>query len=162
VKYSNLVFQLQNSLYGLKQYPITWYAKIDHFFLNHGFVHCESDHSIYVLHAHGDTLIVVVYVDDLVITRNKIDIILRFKEQLADTFDMTYLGLLHYFLSLQVLPLCNGLFLSQYKYVMYILNHFNMDNCNLCTIPFQYGFKMTKECLSPKVEASLSITSRQS
>jgi hypothetical protein len=39
-----------------------------------------------------------------------IDIILRLKKQLADTFDMADLGILHYFLNLQVLPLFDGLF----------------------------------------------------
>jgi hypothetical protein len=36
--------------------------------------------SLYVLHTHGDTLIVVVYVDDLIITDNNIDLILRLKK----------------------------------------------------------------------------------
>jgi hypothetical protein len=54
------------------------------------------------------------------------------KKQLVDTFDMTDLGLLHYFLGLQVLPLSDGLFLSQSKYVMDLLNCFKMDDCKLC------------------------------
>jgi hypothetical protein len=137
VTYSNLICQLQKSLYGLKQAPKAWYAKIDHFFLNLGFKCCESYHNLYVLHAHGDTLIVVVYVDDLVITGNNIDLILRLKKQLVDTFDMKDLGLLHYFLGLQVLPLSDGLFLSQSKYVMDLLNHFKMVDCKLCATPFQ-------------------------
>jgi hypothetical protein len=130
----------------LKQAPRAWYAKIDHFFLNLGFKHCESDHSLYVLHTHGDTLIVVVYVDDLVITGNNIDLILILKKQLVDTFDMTDLGLLHYFLSLQVLPLSDGLFLSQSKYVMDLLNHFKMVDYKPCATPFQSGVKLTKDC----------------
>jgi hypothetical protein len=109
---SNLVFQINKSLYGLKQAPQAWYAKIDNLFLRLDFKHCESDHSLYVLHTNGDTLIVVVYVDDLLIIGNNIDLILRLKKQLADSFDMTNLGTLHYFLGLQVLPLCDGFFIS--------------------------------------------------
>jgi hypothetical protein len=123
----------------LKQAPRAWYAKIDHFFLNLGFKHCESDHSLYVLHDNGDTLIVVVYVDDLVITGNNLDLLLRLKRQLVDTFDMTDLGLLHYFLGLQVLPLSDGLFLSQSKYVLDLLNHFKMDDCKPCATLFSLG-----------------------
>ena len=59
---------------------------------------------------------------------------------------MTDLGTLHYFLGLQVLALCDGLFISQYKYVMYLLTHFKMDNCNPYATPFKYGVKLTKTC----------------
>ena len=62
------VFLLNKSLYGLKQAPHSWYENIDHFLVTLGFKCCESNHGIYVLHFHGDTLIVALYVDDLVIT----------------------------------------------------------------------------------------------
>lgn len=78
-KYSNLVCELKKSLYGLKQDPQDWYKKIDHFSINLEFKHCKYDHSIYVLHVQGDTLIFVVYVDDLVSIRNKHDLIFRLK-----------------------------------------------------------------------------------
>jgi hypothetical protein len=101
-------------LYGLKQAPRAWYAKIFIFFLQLGFKHHESGHILYVLDTNEDTLIVDVYVNDLLITSNHIDLILRLKHQLVDSFDMTDLGTLHYFLGLQVLPPCDGfLFLNQ-------------------------------------------------
>jgi hypothetical protein len=102
---SNLVCRLKKSLYGLKQAPRAWYAKIEVSFLSLDSNECESDHSLYVLHSNGDTLIVVVYVDDLIITDNTNSLIFRLKKQLVDSFDMTNLGTLHYFLGLQVLPL---------------------------------------------------------
>jgi hypothetical protein len=71
-KDGSLVCQLKKSLYGLKQAPKAWYEKIDKFFLNFGFKCCESNHSIYVLHVNDDTLIVALYVDDLVITRGSV------------------------------------------------------------------------------------------
>ena len=85
---SGLVFRLKKS-YGLKQEPCAWYEKIGCFFANISFKCCESDHNIYVLHAHGDTLIVALYVDDLVINGNNVDLILGLKKQLDDTFEMT-------------------------------------------------------------------------
>jgi hypothetical protein len=139
----------------LKKAPWAWYAKIDHFFLHIGFKHCEYDHSLNVLHTHDDILIVVVYVDDLVITVSNIDLILRLKKQLVDTFDMSYLGLFHYFLDLQVLSLSHGLFLSQSKYVMDLLHYFKMSGYKSYATPFHFGFKMTKDCLNLKVDATL-------
>ena len=115
VKGSTLVCQLKKLLYGFKC--------------------CESNHSLYVLHVHGDNLIVVIYVDDLVITGNNLDLILRLKTQLAATFEMTDLGILHYFLGLQVLPLPNGVFIFQSKYLLDLLKHCKMDDCKPCATP---------------------------
>ena len=70
---SNLVSRLEKALYGLKQAPSALYEKIDHFFTNLGFKRYEANHSIYVLHVDGYTLIVALYVDDLVISGNNVD-----------------------------------------------------------------------------------------
>ena len=66
-------------------------------------------------------MIVVVYVDGLLITCNNIDLILGLMRQLVATFEMTNLGILHFFLDLQVLHLPYGIFLSQSKYALDIL-----------------------------------------
>jgi hypothetical protein len=68
---------------------------------------------------------------------------------------MTDLGLLHYFLGLQVLPLTDGLFISQSKYVMDLLTHFKMEYCKSCATPFHSGVKLSKTYQSPKVDATL-------
>ena len=47
---------------------------------------CEFDHIIYVLHVHSDNLIVALYVDDLVIARNNVNLILGLKKKIAYTF----------------------------------------------------------------------------
>ena len=112
---------IEKSLYGLKQAPRPWYEKINHFFITIGFKCCESNHGIYVLHVHGDTLIVALYFDYLVITKNIVNLILGLNKQLANTFEMIDLGILHLFLSIQVLQMHDGIFLSQPKYAFDIL-----------------------------------------
>ena len=133
---SIIYFQLKKSLYGLKQAPRAWYEKIDQLFVSLGFKHCESNHSIYVFHVEGNTLIVVVYVDDLVLMRNKPNLIFRLKSWISNTSKMIDIGILHFFLGLQVLPLSNGLFISYSKYVLDLLKHFKMDDCKSCVMPF--------------------------
>ena len=120
-----------------------------------GFKCCESDHSLSMLHVNGDTLIVVIYVDDIVITSNNLDLILGLKRQLVATFEMTNLGLLHYFLGHQIFPLSNGIFISQSMYALDLFKRFNIDDYKLCAIPFQLGVKLTKECSFLKVNAAL-------
>jgi hypothetical protein len=100
-------------------------------------------------------LIVVVYVDDIIITGNTNSLSFRLKKQCVDSFDMTDLGTLHYFLGLQVSPLCDGFFISQSKYVLDILIHFKMDNCKPCATPFQSGVKLTKTFQTTIFDATL-------
>lgn len=128
---------------------------VDRFFVNLGFNHCEFDHRTYVLHVHGDTLIVVVYVVDLILTGNKPNIIFTLKSQLATTFEMTYLSIQHFFLGLQVSPFSDGPFISQSKYVLDLLKHFKMANCKACVMPFQSSLKLTRYYQSPQVNVAL-------
>ena len=70
------------------------------------------DHSVYVLHVHGDTLIVALYVDDLVINCSNVILIMGLKKQLAFTFKMTDLGIFHFLLGIQILQMDDGIFPS--------------------------------------------------
>jgi hypothetical protein len=60
-------------------------------------------------------------VDDLIITRSNLNLILGLKKQFIDTFDMTNLGLVHFFLGIKILQMDDGIFISQPKYVMNLL-----------------------------------------
>ena len=68
----SLVCKLKKSLYGLKQAPREWYSKMDAFLLSQNFQRCRSDTNVY-LQQHDDHLIIIVlYVDDLLITGSTI------------------------------------------------------------------------------------------
>jgi hypothetical protein len=108
-----------------------------------------------VLHTNIDTLIFFVYVDDLLIAGNNNDLILILKKTIVDSFDMKYLSTVHYFLDLQVLPLCDGFFISQSKYVMDLLTRFKMVDCKPCATSFQSGVKLTKTYQTLAVDATL-------
>ena len=94
------------------------------------------------------------YVDDLVITEINVKLILRLKNQLANTFDITDLGLLHFFLSIQILQMDDGIFLSQPKYALDILKQFKLDHCKSCDTPYQPGVKLI-DCVSPRFDTTL-------
>lgn len=99
----SLVCRLRKSLYGLKQAPRAWYAKMDSFLLSAGFTRCHSDPNVYILRQHDSHLILVLYVDDLIITGSTSSIISNVKSALHDRFAMTTdLGLLHYFLGIEI------------------------------------------------------------
>jgi hypothetical protein len=86
---SSLVCKLNKSLYGLKQAPRAWYEKIDTYFLKNGFKRCISDPNLYVKNFGDEFLIVVLYVDDLIITGSQLASIQELKNNLKNQFEMT-------------------------------------------------------------------------
>ena len=68
---------------------------------------------------------------------------------------MTDLGLLHYFLGLQIWHMADGMFLFQSKYATDLLARFHMSDCKYDPTPFQSGVKLTVECTTPLVNATL-------
>ena len=93
---TNKVCKLKKALYGLKQAPRAWYQQIDKFFLALNFKRCASNANLYIFKAHGRTVTIVLYVDDLLITGNDEDLIQQTRKALSTEFEMTDLGLLHY------------------------------------------------------------------
>ena len=68
----NIVCHLTKSLYGLKQAPRQWYKKFDAFMAEHDFKRTESDHCVFIKrYASGDFLILLLYVDDMLIERQR-------------------------------------------------------------------------------------------
>eukprot|EP00253_Pinus_taeda_P012965 PITA_12965 len=105
---SSLVCRLNKSLYGLKHAPRAWYAKMDSFLLESGFSRCHSGNTVYTKKVGKSLIILVLYVDDLILTGSDPNLINHVKSSLKTKFEMTDLGHLHYFLSLQVLQSKEG------------------------------------------------------
>jgi hypothetical protein len=96
------VLKLQKALHGLHQALRAWNVKLDDMLLSLGFWRTPSEHTIYIWWNGDAQLVVGVYVDDLVITGSDRDNIKSFKEEMAAAFKMSDLGLLHYYLSIEV------------------------------------------------------------
>eukprot|EP00253_Pinus_taeda_P028222 PITA_28222 len=85
----------------LKQAPCAWYTRIDNYFTGLGFTKSEADANLYNIMVKGKLLIIVLYVDDLLLTGDD-QLIVSCKEDLAREFEMKDMGLMHYFLSMEV------------------------------------------------------------
>jgi hypothetical protein len=109
---SSLVYQLKKSLYGLKQAPRAWYAKMD----SQNFVRCKSYLNVYMLRTVDSLLLLVLYVDDLLITGCSTSVIAAVKRILHDRFFMMDMGHLHFFLGLEINQDASYIKLSQAKY----------------------------------------------
>ena len=58
-------------LYGLKQAPHAWYTWIDNYFTRLGFTKSEADANLYQIVVEGNLLIIVIYVNDLILTSDE-------------------------------------------------------------------------------------------
>jgi hypothetical protein len=96
------VCRLNRSLYGLKQAPRAWYSWFASFLLSLGFSEAKSDTSLFI-HRHGtETVYLLLYVDNIVLTASSEQLLHRVIEALKKEFTMKDLGPLHHFLSVVV------------------------------------------------------------
>ncbi|KAL4023951.1 hypothetical protein IC575_017721 [Cucumis melo] len=148
----NKVYLLKKALYGLKQAPRAWYSKIDEHLLSLGFLKSLSESTLYVKHNGTNILIVSLYVDDLLVTGNNADHIQNFKWEMMKMFEMTDLGLMSYFLGIEIKQGQGEVFICQKKYAKEILKKFKMDECKAVSTPMNQKEKLCKEDGADKVD----------
>jgi hypothetical protein len=71
----NLVCRLNRSLYGLKQAPRAWYSRFASYLASIGFVEAKSDTSLFIYRHDDDTVFLLLYVDDIVLTASTVDLL---------------------------------------------------------------------------------------
>ena len=118
---SDMVCRLHKAIYGLKQSPRAWYAKLSSVLEEVGFCRSNADSSLFVRNGSSGKLIVLIYVDDLIITGDSSEEIMNLKQSLQSKFSMKDLGALKYFLGIEMAASHKGLFLSQRKYILDLL-----------------------------------------
>ena len=96
------VCHLRKSLYGLKQSPRAWFGKFSQAIEKFGMQKSKSDHSVFYKRSNGGIILLVVYVDDIVITGNDTAGISSLKSFLHTQFHTKDLGMLRYFLGVEV------------------------------------------------------------
>ena len=134
------VCMLKNTLYGLKQDPRAWYGRIDSFLKILDFNKSKFDPNLCLKFMYDEPAILLLYVDELFLTGNE-KYIMDCKKKLAEEFKMKDLGLMHYFLGLEVWQSSEGMFLNQEKYAVEILKIFDMLDCKSMATPMYTKLK---------------------
>jgi hypothetical protein len=98
----NYVCKLKNALYGLKQAPCAWYYRLDKFLQDKGFKKGTVDNNLYIKSEGDNLLVVLVYVDDIILCCTNESSVKWFANSMQTEFEMSMIGELSYFLSLQV------------------------------------------------------------
>ena len=88
-------------------------------------------------------------------TGSKIELIQMFKDEMEKIFEMTDLGVMKYFLRMEVLQSSDGIFICQKKYISDSLNRFKMQDCKPVSTPISTGLNLGKDEDSKKVDDSM-------
>ena len=91
-----------------------------------------------------EPIILLLYVDGLFLIGNEKQIA-NCKKKLAEEFEMKYLGLMHYFIGVEVWHRLEGIFLNQGKYAVEILKIFDMLDCKAMATPIDTDMKLLSD-----------------
>ncbi|XP_077221768.1 uncharacterized protein LOC143855510 [Tasmannia lanceolata] len=142
---SSYVCRLRKSIYGLKQSLRAWFGRFSEAVMRFGLKQCAIDHSVFSYHSSAGCILLIVYVDDIIITWSNSHGIQRLKTFLQKEFSTKDLGQLRYFLGTEVARSSRGLFLSQGKYVLDLLNETGNLGVKPASAPMDPNVKLVPE-----------------
>ena len=109
---------------------------------NYEFEQSDSDHTLFFKKRQGKLTVLIIYVDDMIITGDDRDEIKRLEERLSREFEMKNLGGLKYFLGIEVMRSKQGITLSQRKYILDLLAEVGMLDCKPADTPLVQNLKL--------------------
>ncbi|XP_048139417.1 uncharacterized mitochondrial protein AtMg00810-like [Rhodamnia argentea] len=110
-----------------------------------GYKQSNADHTLFVKKSGAKISILIVYVDDIVVTGNDNDEIGRLKKFLGQEFEIKDLGKLRYFLGIEVARSSKGIFLSQRKYVLDLLTEVGLLGCHPFDTPIEANTRLQEK-----------------
>lgn len=142
---ANKVCRLRKALYGLKQAPRAWFAKFHSTICQFSFSSSARDSALFTRKTENGIVILILYVDDMIITGNDFIGITELKKFLRQHFEMKDLGPLSYFLGLEMLSSSDGLFLSQAKYASDLVSRAGLTDCKIEHTPLESNVRFTPQ-----------------
>nr|GEW68919.1 Gag-Pol polyprotein [Tanacetum cinerariifolium] len=129
VDYPSHVYKLKKALYGLKQAPRACYDELSTFILRNHFFKGTIDPTMFIRRSDDDILVVQVYVDDIIFGSTNPRYTQLFSDLMKSRFKMSMMGVMTFFLGLQVNQSSCGIFINQSNYVLEIIKKYGMKNC---------------------------------
>ncbi|XP_068503601.1 uncharacterized mitochondrial protein AtMg00810-like [Phaseolus vulgaris] len=141
--HSNSICKLHISLYDLRQGGRQWYAKLSSFLISNNYTISTVDHSLVLKRIGSNTTVLLVYVDDIVLTANDKAEITYITHVLDQHFKIKNLGNLTYFLGLEVAHNSSRIHLSQRKYTIDLLYETSMQDCAPMPTPMKHSSRLS-------------------
>jgi hypothetical protein len=142
--YPTHVCKLQKAIYGLKQAHQAWFQKLSFTLLHLGFVESRVDYSLFTFHFTNGHVFLLIYIDDIIVTRNNSAAISNLILSLKKEFSMKDLGPLNYCLGISVTLTTEGLHLSQSKYIADLLDKSRMTRAKPSKTSLLAGAKLSQ------------------
>ena len=117
--------------------------------LKRGYFHSNANHTLFFKNATGKVAILIVYVDDIVMTVDYITEIVDLKKYLAQEFEVKDLGQLKYFIGIEISRGPKGMFLSQRIYILDLLKETGMLGCRPAATPIEQNHCLSKDIGTP-------------
>lgn len=137
------VCRLKKALYGLKQSSRAWFDRFLKAMLKFGYHQSNADHTMFIKRIGAKITVLIVYVDDIVMTGDDLEEVSRLKAQLAGEFEIKDLGELRYFLGIEVARSDSGIFISQRKSVLDLLEERGMLGCRPADTPMEANHRLS-------------------
>uniref|UniRef100_A0A803QI12 Uncharacterized protein n=1 Tax=Cannabis sativa TaxID=3483 RepID=A0A803QI12_CANSA len=135
----NKVCKLKKSLYGLKQSPRAWFGRFTKAIIQNGYTQCQADHTLFVKFSSDKRIaILIVYVDDIILTGDYKEEMERLKEFLSKEFEIKDLRYLRYFLGMEIARSRHGIFVSQLSVVSQYMNNPTEEHMEAVTRILRY------------------------
>ncbi|WVZ52520.1 hypothetical protein U9M48_003568 [Paspalum notatum var. saurae] len=138
-----MVCRLRRSLYGLKQAPRAWFQRFASVVTAAGFSASAHDPALFVHTSSRGRTLLLLYVDDMIITGDDPQFIAFVKARLSEQFLMSDLGPLRYFLGIEVSSTHEGFFLSQEKYIQGLLDRASITNHKTEETPMELNLHLS-------------------
>nr|GEX04394.1 uncharacterized mitochondrial protein AtMg00810-like [Tanacetum cinerariifolium] len=142
-------------MYGLHQAPRAWYGTLSKYLLKNGFQRGTIDQTLFIRRQKEDFILVQVYMDDIIFGSSNPQLCREVKSLMHEKFQMSDMGELNFFLSLQVLQKKDGIFLSQDKYIGDILKKFGFSDVRSSNTPMDKEIPWGKDGTRKDVELHL-------
>ena len=136
------VCRLQRALYGLKQAPQAWFEKFSSTISQHGFSGSSFDTAVFLRQSDHGITILLLYVDDMIITGDDMQSIQDLKLFIGRQFEMKDLGPLNYFLGIEVSSSADGYYLTQAKYTLYLISRASITDSKIVDTPIEYNCRL--------------------
>ena len=149
-KFGSQVCKLKKSLYGLKQSPRAWFEKFTQSVKKQEYTQGQADHTLFTKSGQNEMItVLIVYVDDIILTGNDEIEMERLKRNLAADFEIKDLCPLKYFLGMEVARSNKGIVVSQRKYVLDLLQETGMSGCKPTDTPMDQSAKLWEKGDTP-------------
>ena len=146
--------ELVKAIYGLKQASRVWNETFDDFVRSIGFQVSAFDPCLYIKVVDGHCVLLMVYVDDVLVTGSSIDLIAQTKSDLKMRFEMTDSGKCTFVLGIELVDGPDGsVTICQQRYIDDILKRFGMNECKATVSPVDLSSRLVPSDAATKVDA---------